>query len=148
MSKKSNLVSTKVALARHCGMTRQALDFHLKQPGAPQPRSNGFWDCDEVVAWINADGAGSDGSEELKLKKLKQEVELNDIRIMREAGELLPSEWASLLFADTFTKIRRVIQTSDLSEAQKHELTEKIVAIDPDEFINNLRLQTGEHGRA
>ena len=148
MSKKLNLISTKVALAKHCGMSRQGLDVYLKMAGAPVARSNGFWDGDEVVAWVNSHSVPSDDElERLKLQKLRNEVAQSEIDLMKSADEVMPIEWVEKVLDHLAISFRNVIQRAPfLTEEERDYLTNRVLAIDMDKFIDALGRESGAGG--
>jgi len=144
MSKKLNLISTKVALAKHCGMSRQGLDVYLKMAGAPVARSNGFWDGDEVVAWVNSHSVPSDDElERLKLQKLRNEVAQSEIDLMKSADEVMPIEWVEKVLDHLVISFRQIIQGSTLTDEQRVTMTNAVLAIDCGKFIDALGRDPG-----
>jgi hypothetical protein len=144
MAKKLNLISTKVALAKHCGMSRQGLDVYLKMPGAPVARSNGFWDGDEVVAWVNSHSATNDDElERLKLQKLRNEVAQSELDLMKSSDEVMPIEFVSRVLAHQAICFRNIIQGSGLTDEQKETMTNAVLAIDTDKFIAEMFAEAG-----
>ena len=135
---------TKSELARILGVTRRTLDAWILLPEAPKQTGTAF----DVTAWrdfasTRRPGKTSEGAE-LRLENVRLTVALNEAKLMKQAGDLIPVEWAKGLVADHAIKVRNIIQGSDLSETEKHDLTEQLIAISSDDFIAGLRAQIGE----
>src|SRR5258708_4277973 len=89
----------KSELAHILGITRRTLDAWLLEPDAPRRTKDGRY---EIEHWrefashrkvnMNADEASR-----LLLQKLRNEVELGNLRLLKEAGELVPLEWTKML---------------------------------------------------
>jgi hypothetical protein len=137
-------VETKAALARAIGVSRPTLYTWFNLPDAPLVTDGGH----DVAAWEAFRDARltkePSESRELRLENLRLQVSLKQVQLMKLAGDLIPLEWAKGLVADHAIKVRNIIQGSDLSEAQKHDLTENILALNQDDYIDGLRAQIGE----
>ena len=78
---------------------------------------------------------GEDEIFELKRRLLENGIAMEQMSKMRAEGELILTEFASMTYEHFAISTRNVIQGSELSEADKDALTELIVAIDTDDFI-------------
>jgi hypothetical protein len=141
---------TKRALSRILGVTRRTLDAWLLLLEAPPHRDG---DAFEIAPWLafateRRAGNVADGPQ-LRLQKLRQEVELNEIKIMREAGQVLPLEMARGWIQDWVLRVRGAIYSyDDLTLDQKNVLADRIDAIDRDDYLKRLRGQSAEEAIA
>ena len=71
---------------------------------------------------------------ELKRRLLKNGISMEQVAALRAEGELVLTEFASMTVEHFAISTRNVIQESDLCEADKHALTEQIVAIGSVQF--------------
>jgi len=137
-------VETKAALARAIGVSRPTLYTWFNLPDAPLVTDGGH----DVAAWEAFRDARlkkePSESQELRLENLRLQVSLKQVQLMKLAGDLIPLEWAKGLVADHAIKVRHIIEGSGLTDEQKEWLTDKILALDPEEFIAGLRIQIGE----
>lgn len=85
---------------------------------------------------------------ELKRRLLKNGISMEQVAALKADGELILTEFASMTVAHFAVSTRNIIQGSDLSEAQKHDLTENILALSQDDYIDGLRAQIGEEGES
>ena len=133
-------------LSRLIGITRATLDAWIKEDGSPRPAANGRW---KIAEWeefkkgrkIEDHDTPASDTAELKRKKLQQEIELNDIKILRESGDLVPVDWAKQLVAHWSISTCHIIKDSGLAECDKVSIVEKIEAINFENFLSQLRTQ-------
>ena len=78
---------------------------------------------------------GEDEIFELKRRLLENGIAMEQMSKMRAEGELILTEFASMTYEHFAISTRNVIQGSELSEADKDALTELIVAIDTEAYI-------------
>lgn len=133
-------------LSRLLGITRATLDAWIKEDESPKPASNGRWrlnEWEEFKKGRKVEDHDTPAAEvsELKKKKLQQEIELNDIKILRESGDLVPVDWAKQLVAHWSISTCNIIKDSGLDERDKLLLVEKIEAINFENFLSQLRKQ-------
>jgi hypothetical protein len=134
----------KSELARILGVTRRTLDAWILLPEAPKQTGTAF----DVTAWrdfasTRRPGKTSEGAE-LRLENLRLTVALNEAKLMKQAGDLIPVEWAKGLVADHAIKTRNIILAAPIAQADRDSLIEQIAAISSDDFIAGLRAQIGE----
>lgn len=137
----------KTDLALAIGIARSTLDAWFLKPESPRARSNGKHDIAEWKTFASTQKFETDANEavKLKLKKLKQEVELNDIKILKEGGDLVPLDWCNQLVAHLTISMRNAIQGSDdLSPNSKVTLTKKLESINYENFLSQLRKQIAD----
>lgn len=138
----------KAHLSRVIDISRVTLDAWLRLPNAPKPLSNGTYVISEWVKFKASRGQEQDKPIEeiaaLKLRNLKQKVELDDIKILKLAGDLVPIEWAKQLVAHLAISARNVVQESDITPEQKLKITERLEKIDFENFLSQLRNQAEE----
>ncbi len=79
---------------------------------------------------------------DLKRRLLKNGISTEQMAKLLAEGELILTEFASMTVAHFAISIRNAIQGSELSEADKHNLTEQIAATDADGFIRQAYEQS------
>lgn len=143
----SRFAKNKSQLAIALGVSRTTIDAWFLLPDSPRARSNGQHEIAEWKVFASTRKVETDANEavKLKLKKLKQEVELNDIKILQQCGDLVPLDWCNQLVAHLTITMRNVIQGSDdLSPNSKAALTAKLEGIKYDHFLSQLRKQIAD----
>ncbi len=87
-------------LAGHLRLTDKELFELSKQKVIEPPAENGYDLFRVLIALFLAKQSDDIGGiDALKLRNLKQKIELDDIKILRESGDLVPVDWAKQLVA-------------------------------------------------
>lgn len=156
MSELPKYARNRTELARYLDVDRNTIAAWIKLSESPKRKSDGRY---VTTDWLTfkanrrCQNETPSDSVELKIKKLRQEIELNDIKILREAGDLVPLEWAKNLVAHLAATTCGIFRDSGLDEGDKLSLIEKIEAINFENYLSQLRAQiaadvAGESGHA
>lgn len=136
---------SKSDLSRLLGITRATLDAWIREEGSPKLAENGRY---RIADWMTfregrkvAKEEAQSDTPELKRKKLQQEIELNDIKILKESGDLVPVEWAKNLVAHLAISVCQIVKESDIPQEAKDDLTLKVEAINFENYLSQLRAQ-------
>jgi hypothetical protein len=141
-------------MANMVKMTDKELFELAKLKTIEPPSAKGYDLCRTLLALFLAKQESDVGSmDALKMKNLKQKIELDDIKILREAGDLVPVDWAKQLVAHLAISVCAILRASDISSDDKKLLTDQIEAINFENYLSQLRIQiagdvAGESGAA
>ena len=137
---KATFVKSKTELAKRLGVTRVTLDRWLTLPGFPEKQAKG-WPLEAAMAFTNRLRQEEAQEDELRLKKLRLEVEQGSAELTREADRYMPRAWVLALCEEISKRVIGIIQsTGSLSPEEKTRVIEEVEKIDCAGFLKQLEV--------
>ena len=144
-SQRQKFVRTKLELSRLLGVARGTWDTYTTLPGCPQVEARG-WPLEACRAFVAGQLGRNEERRALELQKLRDEVARGQIELMKKADEVMPVEWVEKVLDHLVISFRQIIQGSTLTDEQKETMTNAVLAIDMDKFIDALGRESGAGG--
>ena len=140
MSKKNShfssekFIPTKLQLAGLLNISRTTLDSYTTLPNFPEKQEAG-WPLSECRKFVEGRLNRDEAARTLKLLKLRNDVAIQQVQLAKLADAMMPIEMVKMCLENWAISVGRIIQSSDLTDAQKEHLTSQIEGIDSSEFM-------------
>lgn len=133
-------VGNKAELARQLGLTKQALNWHVKKGDFPKPDESGFYDVALCHEWLRAHGMKdfdeSEDYESAKLRVTQADANLKEAKLAELERRLVPIDQVQSAWEASLTALRqRILAMTFLKEELRHEILEELSSIPIEEYF-------------
>jgi hypothetical protein len=134
MNKKPMIRWTVARAAVEFNCDRHTLTTHLKRAGI-EPGADDCYTTQQIVAALHGD------IDAAKLRLTNAQAGRAEVALAKERGEVLPVDIAFQAAANVMFAVRRVIETSALSNEEKDQIYAELQAFKPSSFADQLTLE-------